>query len=291
MFIARMVFFRLHESPRYLVHAGRHQEAIESLQMISRFNGSELSLNLEDVQDHRDPADAPEGDAPRQTSPPQDTAEVVFDADAPPQQARENNQSPPRLTTQTSREFLRRSPEEGTLDYNSTGEPNVILSDHTYQTPPIPNSPFNGTAVNGNDNASSDNEEADEVKDGRGRDSGLRPSLNSRRSRPQRARSASSLYEMKSKLYWRLPRFIRKPLWAWLERVAMVLSPDWLRTTVLVWGAWCFMSLAYTMFNVYLPKLLEGRGRPGEPPKSLQDNLWDVVIYAIGGCPGAIVRV
>src|SRR5882757_1981752 len=51
MFIARMVFFRLHESPRYLVHAGRHQEALESLQLISRFNGSELSLELEDVDD------------------------------------------------------------------------------------------------------------------------------------------------------------------------------------------------------------------------------------------------
>ncbi len=52
MFLARIVFFRLHESPRYLVHAGRPEEAIVSLQMISKFNGSELSLGLEDVADH-----------------------------------------------------------------------------------------------------------------------------------------------------------------------------------------------------------------------------------------------
>lgn len=47
------------------------------------------------------------------------------------------------------------------------------------------------------------------------------------------------------------------------------------------------------MFNVYLPKLLEGRGRAGDGSgtKTLSDNLWDVVIYAIGGCPGAIVRL
>ena len=48
---------------------------------------------------------------------------------------------------------------------------------------------------------------------------------------------------------------------------------------------------AYTMFNVYLPKLLEGRGNGSDSsaPKSLSDSLWDVVIYSIGGCPGAIV--
>lgn len=53
----------------------------------------------------------------------------------------------------------------------------------------------------------------------------------------------------------------------------------------------CVLSAAYTMFNVYLPKLLEGRGNAdeGTAPKSLSDSLWDVVIYSIGGCPGAIV--
>lgn len=51
---------------------------------------------------------------------------------------------------------------------------------------------------------------------------------------------------------------------------------------------------AYTMFNVYLPKLLEGRpgvGGDASGPKSLNDSLWDVVIYSVGGCPGAIVRL
>ena len=48
------------------------------------------------------------------------------------------------------------------------------------------------------------------------------------------------------------------------------------------------------MFNVYLPKLLETRSSSGEPggaPKSLEDSLWDVVIYSLGGCPGAIVSL
>ena len=48
------------------------------------------------------------------------------------------------------------------------------------------------------------------------------------------------------------------------------------------------------MFNVYLPKLLEGRpgvGGDAGAPKSLNDSLWDVIIYSVGGCPGAIVRL
>lgn len=62
--------------------------------------------------------------------------------------------------------------------------------------------------------------------------------------------------------------------------------------------------LAYTMFNAFLPILLEKRlgGMTPEPStllkpsagiqpagSSLEDSLWDVVTYSIGGCPGAIV--
>ena len=128
----------------------------------------------------------------------------------------------------------------------------------------------------------------------------------------------SSVYERK--LCWSLPSWLRRPLWAWLDRVMMVLSPEWLRTTILVWAVWCSMSLgeqssrflsslscliaiissAYTMFNVYLPKLLEtgsaatvlGAEVPHAPgAKTLEQSLWDVVIFTVGGCPGAIVRL
>jgi len=47
------------------------------------------------------------------------------------------------------------------------------------------------------------------------------------------------------------------------------------------------------MFNVFFPKLLETRSTIGStsvaPIKTLEENLWDVVIFTIGGCPGAIV--
>jgi len=58
------------------------------------------------------------------------------------------------------------------------------------------------------------------------------------------------------------------------------------------------MSLAYTMFNVYLPKLLETASTKhsagqlvvkAETEKSLDESLWDVVIFTLGGCPGALI--
>jgi uncharacterized SAM-binding protein YcdF (DUF218 family) len=88
----------------------------------------------------------------------------------------------------------------------------------------------------------------------------------------------------------------------------MALSPEWLKTTLLVWSAWFGMSLgefrlhfrcrpqlillvaAFTMFNVFLPKLLEYRSSQMANSKTLEDSLWDVVVFAIGGCPGALVR-
>ncbi|KAF9439931.1 hypothetical protein P691DRAFT_804509 [Macrolepiota fuliginosa MF-IS2] len=43
-------------------------------------------------------------------------------------------------------------------------------------------------------------------------------------------------YERKCRL---LPRWVRKPLAAWWDRMSMVLKPEWFRMTVLVWAV-CF---------------------------------------------------
>lgn len=70
MFLARIVFFRLHESPRYLVHAGRPHEAVKSLQMISKFNGSDLEIELDDVEDHHPPQPPASATSPSSNSQP-----------------------------------------------------------------------------------------------------------------------------------------------------------------------------------------------------------------------------
>lgn len=49
--IARLVFFKLFESPKFLVANGRSNEARVILQRIAVFNGAPLPLSLSDVRD------------------------------------------------------------------------------------------------------------------------------------------------------------------------------------------------------------------------------------------------
>ncbi|KAI1790173.1 MFS general substrate transporter [Ganoderma leucocontextum] len=268
MFLARMVFFRLHESPRYLVHAGRPLEAIESLQMISKFNGSELFLDPEDVDDN--------------------VLASATQTSLPNTRADEEAQKTPSPPEQSS-EALRSAPPDA-AHYSSVGQPDVSLQTHQFGTPlNVTNSTFR--SADRPPSAPPADEAAEPVEVPRPAQSIRRASSAHRQSR--RMSTASEYIESKSGPLCRaLPRWMRRSALAWIDRVAMVLSPEWMRTTLLVWAAWCGMSLAYTMFNVYLPKLLETRSPSSDPngtPKSLEDSLWDVVIYSLGGCPGAIL--
>lgn len=246
-FIARIVFFRLHESPRYLVHAGRHEEALLNLQKISRFNGSELSLDLGDVCDQRlteSPVD--EERAPfirRNEEPARTNVRVIFDADArgerPPSSERE-----PLAVDNLAGANKPLSPLPDRVHYDSTGSSEVPLDAHTFITPateapprivgqgfPSPN-----IVVPGSPEPKEDEDEEDV------------PPARRRPERPIISKHArrSSLYEAKAKVYWALPRRIRKPLWAWLDKIGLVLGPEWRRTTLLVWAMWCSMALGKT---------------------------------------------
>jgi len=220
MFLSRITFFRLYESPRYLVHAGRPQEAIVSLQKISEFNGEEMSLNLEDVED-----------------------KLVAEMPA----------SPDALVPKRGSSSPFRASAGEQMDYQALRK--TSISDE----------------LDGAENSSQWASPA----------ISRRPTSHSRTS----SRSLS-----KGQLTGgRLPRWIRKPLHAWFKRLGMVLSPEWRRTTILVWVVWWAMSLAFTMFNVYLPKLLEGRMSSVSDNKDLERTMWDIVIFTLGGCPGALL--
>ncbi|KAE9403218.1 MFS general substrate transporter [Gymnopus androsaceus JB14] len=300
MFLARMVFFRLHESPRFLVHAGRHQEALESLQMISKFNGSNLSLALEDVDDQRPQTVS----SPRRVSR-DDIQNQDRDEDSTPFLQRKSSTeievaeninigSPPEIESRDSETIF----DAGVTHYSSTGESSTPLGAHVFATPTtefnlpaslmqessrIPDSNLVGPSATAGQPSHISVDVVDPIPQ-------RRPRLQSRRQSQRLSRRASSMYE--KKVCSMLPHWLRRPLWGWWDRVMMALAPEWLRTTVLVWAAWWGMSLAYTMFNVFLPKLLESSSRSssGSPiiPKTLEDSLWDVVIFTMGGCPGAI---
>jgi hypothetical protein len=257
MFLARIVFFRLHESPRYLVHAGRPQEAIESLQMISRFNGSDLSLELEDVEDHHKPAiespvqdnsisapislsraGMPKAERPRLTS------TTIFHSG----QLDGETSPPPTATNGNGRPAF-------VPQYQSTQASPPQLDTHSFITPseesPPATTPF--------DNKDTSGGKADSPTHSRSPSSSSptytrtprppRPSLSLRHSRRQ-SRRISSVYERK--VCGSLPRWLRKPMWAWWDRVMMVLTPEWIRTTVLMWSTWFTMSLGSFWLNTRL---------------------------------------
>ncbi|EAU86401.2 membrane transporter [Coprinopsis cinerea okayama7 len=288
MFISRMVFFRLHESPRYLVHAGRPHDAIKSLQLISRFNGSNISFELDDVRDTHPPQDSTSPTSTGNTTGlkpdttrPRASSRTIFDASMI-----EHGRTPSAGSSRAS-----------SIDSGSSG------SGSGSSRPPLKTAYAATGETPALDSKSSSLDGKDPVtmakalypppspSASRGPSTSRPPRSHSRASSTATHRRRTSVYERK--LCWSLPRWLRRPLWAWWDRVMMVLSPEWLRTTLLVWAAWWAMSLAYTMFNVFLPKLLETGTSALEVPstshsKSLEETLWDVVIFTIGGCPGAI---
>lgn len=266
MFLARMVFFRLHESPRYLAHAGRPQEAIESLQLISKFNGSELSLGLDDVAIHVHPP--PEGLTDTSALPEDGIrAPLLSNADmaAPKTSLAEEDSSlerPRMLLNQTSRDGLRNGspPDNEPKDYSATGKSDSPLDPSDLPPPLGANSRSSSFYSTASTSAPSPAEYSVIAKDVDPATSPLASPRTRRRSlspmgrredqedaRPigghSRRKSTASMYEARSRLYWRFPRWLRKPLWAWFDRVAMVLSPEWMSTTLLVWAAWWAMSL------------------------------------------------
>ncbi|KAH7885489.1 major facilitator superfamily domain-containing protein [Phlebopus sp. FC_14] len=283
MFLARILFFRLHESPRYLVHAGRHREALESLQLISRFNGSEFPMDLEDVDDRRPPDPSSESSQPGERAP-------FLPPSAAQEQSRNSNEALHASHGNgeaASDDLVNGEPqrEEGVKDYSSTDESPTSLENHSFITP-VDDAPPGGRSFARGDVVSSVHADPTDLKDP---DSVPQPRYHSRRA-SRSSRSSVLSVEMQKRFRGLLPRWICHPLLAWLDRIGMVLGPEWFRTTMLVWAAWFFMSLAYTMFNVYFPKLLEtGSSGDDSLPNSLEDNLWDVVIFTLGGCPGAIL--
>ncbi|KAG1464736.1 hypothetical protein G6F56_005023 [Rhizopus delemar] len=68
-----------------------------------------------------------------------------------------------------------------------------------------------------------------------------------------------------------------------------LIGPKWRRTTIFIWSLWTFTSMAFTMFNVFLPKFLEMIQEDlGKPNQS--QVYWDYMIYSLAGMPGSVVE-
>lgn len=202
--LLRVVFFRILESPRYLVSSGRAEEARVALSRIAAFNGAPLPVALSDVDDSRQ----------------QSTART----------------NRPASSTRGGYSALATDPQEGE-------PPN---------TEPGADQPDSADEVN---------------KD-------LPPWLADR-----------------------LPDQWQKGISTLQSTYSILLNKDWKRTTLLVWGIWSFVTLSFTMFNVFLPKLLEARlPPPSSPPtegKAEEDGtigvMQDYLLYSLASLPGSLL--
>ncbi|CUA75096.1 putative MFS-type transporter PB1E7,08c [Schizosaccharomyces pombe 972h-] [Rhizoctonia solani] len=286
MFVLRIIFFRLYESPRYLVSAGRNAEAVAALQSIEDYNVKfgrsprpRFVITLADVCDAKPSAMFTEEG-------------VVFDAvedeEAPRPSSRGSNEERKSQGSDSGKEddrsqALSQQPIDRT-DYRSTSQSpeGPVGQGWSFHTP-MPSHTDQDTYFEQKPLAST-HDESEASTPG-----SSRPHSGSRLSRPprphRRARSSSSVYVERN-----LPSTVARPISAWLDRVSMLFTPEWRLTTILVWCAWWGMSLAFTMFNVYLPKLLEKRlGAASGGGESRKEALWDIVIFTLGGCPGALI--
>ncbi|PWN49151.1 MFS general substrate transporter [Violaceomyces palustris] len=224
-FVARVVFFRILESPKFLVHSGRKDEAKQILQRIQKFNGGEpMNLRPSDVVDDLDhvrivePADA-----------------VASDPTGP-------------------------SPGPVRLDCSSQ----LNIDTKTYQTigsdPPLPE-------VRENIHHAEDHDQ-------------LLPSEHSQDQGVQDQGSSIWLPRVWTSLFFDLSM-----------KYAELFSDEWKRTTTLIWIIWGGMSFAFTMFNVFLPKLLQDKyGNPGsdtsgDSRKAMEDYLF----YSASSLPGSLI--
>ena len=217
MTAGRVIFFRMYESPRYLVATGRSTEAMESLQLISRFNGEELDLSLQDVRDHIGPVKS-------------SRRSLSFSVISPVRSQPEEEQA--FLPTTSSSIIFRADTERGdettkvsggspdSADYNTTGETNTIRNNrYSFTTPTteIPGLPIVGGPLHS--------------------PSQLHAHTN------QRHHTGNSIVSVSYKSMGWLPRSIRKPLWAFMDRLALVLAPEWFWKTLTIWATWFSMAL------------------------------------------------
>lgn len=206
--------------------------------MISKFNGSDLSIELDDVVDHRHPSQGSDcGQAESTTAIGNATNQVddIHRSSVIPivQKATEVDETSPfgtppnESTIQTASSLV--------ADYNAIGETVTPL-----------------------DQSDDFKESGDDVEEGN-EDTPLNPGTTVKRPRGQSTFSTSSHASKnerkagKARLRAAFPRWLADPLDAWIDRVMMVLSPEWSRTTLLVWSAWFGMSLG-TSFNIYFPR-------------------------------------
>jgi sugar phosphate permease len=72
-----------------------------------------------------------------------------------------------------------------------------------------------------------------------------------------------------------------------ISQIKMLFIPYYRMTTILLWIIWFTVTLGYTIFNVFLPKLMEERHRGSS--SNLAESLSSFALYSSAGIPGSVL--
>lgn len=279
----RWGLFRLQESPRYLVARGREDEAVIALQAIATYNERPMDISSEDVQggDAPVPPSAPMRDKKNSELPTPDGDER---SPLPDFEYRSNGGDSPHSAG------LNRSGSRGAAPprYDAVGmgpappkrqEP-IRTGSAFYAPTPGAENLEDGIAAHLRRSLDDEAEEA-----------GLMAGEGS---------GSSNTGEKKGWRDWGRDRNWMSWWDSWVRQMGKLFVPQWRRTVLLMWVIWGSMSfgkppglaqrlrsddrrladrIAYTMFNVWLPAVLESRAS-GEGDAAIKQALQEFVLYS-----------
>ena len=293
---ARWSFLRLHESPRYLVSNGREQEAVVVLRAIATYNDQPMDIHRADVQGGEElPAASghDEGERDKKSSElpsPELDPQLDERAHLPRYSVSEEGSRPPSRTR-----------------YDAVGMGQSVPVPHRQlplrtgsafyaETPGVmePSNEFDASfgIATGGDNIDGDGdgdggEGADRARLMNG-DNAMDGELPITRGGVK----GRKRYAAGPLLWWH----------SWVKQLKKLFVPKWRRTVILMWIIWGTMSfgtswivvgnrrgegrvkligsdVAYTMFNVWLPAVLESRAS-GEGDDAIREALQEFVLYS-----------
>ncbi|KAF9971978.1 hypothetical protein BGZ73_004962 [Actinomortierella ambigua] len=93
-----------------------------------------------------------------------------------------------------------------------------------------------------------------------------------------------------SRQSWSRRRMVLKAQLMW-QRMRPMFSPQYRRTTLLIWAIWALVAFGFTSFNVFLPKYMQEHGGIEDSQRSLKDVYVDSAIYSAAGVPGSVIAV
>ncbi|GAK62466.1 MFS general substrate transporter [Moesziomyces antarcticus] len=270
---ARVVFFRLLESPKYLVHAGRPQEARDILQKIHKYNGgATIALRIQDVDDHSRidvPGSSTDLERRQSSSAASQSKDVVQEGNDERSDGTADGHRGSRWTDGASHTYSNDEEADGDVD------------GHDLSSRPL----LDRAEDDGEEEGRKDYQNASRIGRGAGASSSS-------------VRSVRSL-ELPASLAW-LPESWHPSAADLSSRFAEMFSPEWKRTTLLIWIIWGGMSYGFTTFNVLLPKLLEQRydspdsaaaALAGSAPDdaSIRRAMLDILVYSLSSLPGSLI--